>query len=161
MKIFRIKSSAGIDYIEDFVGPSAEGLPKEKYLQILKDILQAGNDSNVFFLIAFKEGEETVPSAFLLTWAPPDVDHTFILDSWFNDEEISQVTKDEMFFKALTWTDQLERKEIRMTVEGEMNDVMKKWGFKPFSVNVRYPVPAELGAKMMNFLKEYQNGLNR
>ena len=66
-----------------------------------------------------------------------------------------------MFFKALTWTDQLERKEIRMTVEGEMNDVMKKWGFKPFSVNVRYPVPAELGAKMMNFLKEYQNGLNR
>ena len=154
MKMLRLNSPMGIDYMRDFLLPD-EDYTKDDLVDVLKTQLKEGYERTLILQawedVVIEEEENEVPrlQSFLIALAPEMQQHVFLLQAWVRPGTDPSIA-DKMWLSLLVWTEGLGRSRIKMETLRDPTAFNRRWNFKTFSTIMQFEIPEQFEENLLN-----------
>jgi len=145
MRIVRVRTIAGIDYMADKIMVDDLGTPIDQYINCLKQMITAGQDD--IFILQVWDGDEI--KAFLIALAPASCEHIWVAQTWISPSLADTKAADRLFLRLLMWSESLGRSEVRMETKRDESAFTKRWNFQTHSVIMSFKVDRDLDEKLI------------
>lgn len=151
MKLVIGRNLEVLKYIEPFLLPD-DDYDKGTFLEMIRRLLLESPE--MIYIPVIFDGEDV--KAFLVSIAPPDQGHVWIVQAWASPSLDDKRVKDQVFLKLIIWTLGLGRTSIRGETQRKTGAFLRSWGFEPLSQILSYEIDKDFEEKILLRTKQVE-----